>query len=196
MLFVFNRKTNTMKTNQKSKIMNKFNTLVGALIILFTVSCEGPEGPPGFDGRDGVDGLDAPLTEVFEETANFSYDVEGNIWRSNQLSYDILVDDVVFLVYISLENGFYTPLPASIFDEFGEFQYVFDHTEDTVELQIIGDNDLSTIEAINTQNIPVRVVIIAADLIATMSADQLSNINTVMSLDSVNIQDIQSIIRE
>ncbi|MEM7486444.1 MAG: hypothetical protein AAF348_14650 [Bacteroidota bacterium] len=185
-----------MKTNQKSKIMNKFNTLVGALIILFTVSCEGPEGPPGFDGRDGVDGLDAPLTEVFEETANFSYDVEGNIWRSNQLSYDILVDDVVFLVYISLENGFYTPLPASIFDEFGEFQYVFDHTEDTVELQIIGDNDLSTIEAINTQNIPVRVVIIAADLIATMSADQLSNINTVMSLDSVNIQDIQSIIRE
>ncbi|MBS9463710.1 hypothetical protein KIM67_14925 [Flagellimonas sp. 389] len=176
--------------------MNKFNVLIGALLILFTVSCEGPEGPPGFDGRDGEDGLDAPITEVFEETANFSYDVEGNIWRSNLLSYDILVDDVVFLVYISLEDGLFTPLPASIFDEFGEFQYVFDHDINTVELQIIGDNDLSTLEAVDTQNIPVRVVIIAADLIATMSADQLSNINTAMSLDSVNVQDIESIIKE
>ncbi|UII76337.1 hypothetical protein LV716_00675 [Flagellimonas sp. HMM57] len=177
--------------------MNKFNVLIGALLILFTVSCEGPEGPPGFDGRDGEDGLDAPLTEVFEETANFSYNAEGNIWRSNQLSYQILGNnDVVFLVYISLENGFYTPLPASVFDEFGEFQYIFDHTFDTVELQIIGDNDLSTLEAADTQNIPVRVVIIPADIIATMTAEQLSNINAMMNLKDVNIQDIQAIIRE
>lgn len=170
--------------------MKKISLVLGAFITLFLLSCEGPTGPPGFDGLDGEDGLDAPLPAVFEENVNFTYVPEDNVWISDLLSYSGTVDGDIYLVYISLADGLFTPLPASIFDEFGEFQYVFDHDVDTVELQIIGDSDLSTLGAFNTQNIPTRVAIIPAELISGFSAKDLMSIDNVMSLSGLTSDDI------
>ena len=173
--------------------MKKFNLILGAFITLFLLACEGPQGPPGFDGIQGPpgrDGLDAPLPSVFEENVNFTYDINNNVWISDIFSYTNIVDGDIFLVYISLADGLYTPLPASIFDEFGEFQYVFDHDINSVELQIIGDNDLSTLGSFNTQNIPTRVAIIPADLISGLSSKDLMSLDKVMSITGLSSDDI------
>ncbi len=42
-----------------SKKINLFAILVLALMVIFTVSCEGPAGPAGADGANGIDGIDA-----------------------------------------------------------------------------------------------------------------------------------------
>lgn len=167
--------------------MKKYNLILGALITLFFLSCEGPQGPPGFDGEDGSD---APIPLVFEENVNFTYIVEDNVWVGDVLSYNNIIDGDIFLVFISLSDNLYTPLPASFFDEFGEFQYVFDHDINSVELQIIGDNDLSSLGAFNTQNVPARVAIIPADLISGLSSKDLMSIDKVMSLTGLTSDDI------
>ena len=38
--------------------MRKISIVLGALLSLFIISCEGSDGPPGFDGLDGLDGQD------------------------------------------------------------------------------------------------------------------------------------------
>ena len=167
--------------------MQKIKLILGSFLVLFFISCEGPQGPPGFDGFDGED---APLPLVFEETANFTYIPEDNIWVSNTLSFDGVVNGDIFLVFISLSNDLFTPLPASIFDEFGEFQYVFDHDINTVELQIIGDSDLSGLDATSTQNLPTRVAIIPAELVSEFSAENLTSLDQIMSVSGLTQDDI------
>ncbi|WP_350287039.1 hypothetical protein [uncultured Croceitalea sp.] len=171
--------------------MNKIKSFFGIVFIALAFACEGPQGPSGFDGRDGEDGLDAPLTQVFQETVDFTYDIDNNIWRSNLLTYDGVVNGDVYLVYISFENGFYTPLPASVFDEFGEFQYIFDHDVTSVELQIIGDSDLSGLDLASTEGIPVRVVILPAELRAELSNVDVMNFESLMFKTGLDQGDIQ-----
>ena len=166
---------------QSQKIMQKIKLILGTALVLFFMSCEGPEGPPG---------LDAELPAVFEENATFSYIAEDNIWVSNLLTFNGTFDGDIFLVFISLQDGLFTPLPASIFDEFGEFQYVFDYNIDSVELQIIGDSDLSGLDAASTVNIPTRVAIIPAELISEFSATDLLSVDQIMSIGGLSEDDI------
>jgi len=73
-----------MNTNSKSKIMNKFSTILGAVIVFVFAACEGPQGPPGFDGLDGAQGpqgapgIQGQVVEV--EGVNFDYFAEDNIF--------------------------------------------------------------------------------------------------------------------
>ncbi|WP_343486738.1 hypothetical protein [Allomuricauda sp. d1] len=173
---------------------NTFKTVLAALFIITAFACEGPQGPPGPPGLDGLDGADTIAT-VFQESVSFEYLTEANTWVSDILSYDGVLEGDVFLVYISFGNDLYTPLPASVFDEFGEFQYVFDHDINTVELQIIGDSDLSGLDAASTQNIPVRVAIIPADFRSEFNAQDFISLEKVMDISGLDVNDIKHIER-
>ncbi len=197
MLFDFTRKTNEMNTNQKSKTMNKFSTILGIFLVLFTVSCEGPAGPPGFDGFDGQDGLDGQdgiqgqVVEV--DGVNFDYDVDGNIYTS-LITFEDVTDFEVFeadavLVYrfdgtVDLEGGStadaWSQIPQSFFLPEGTIQYVMAHTFVDVELFIDGNFDLSALDTNFTDNQSFRLVFVPS-VFANSSKMDTSNIGNVMS---------------
>ncbi len=164
----------------------------GLLGVVLFFSCEGPEGPPGFDG---LDGLDAPIPLVFAETVNFTFDADNNIWRSEELTFDGTVNGDIWQVFISFDPGFFTPLPASVFDEFGEFQYIFDHNVDSVQLQIIGDSDLSGLDAASTTNINIRVAIIPAELRSEFVGLETMDFESFMEAINLDVGDVQSVKR-
>lgn len=167
--------------------MQKIKLIFGAIGILLFMSCEGPQGPPGFDG---LNGLDAPRAEVYEQTLNFSYDTETNIWNSEIISFNDALQGDIYLGYVSLGDGLFTSLPASFFDEFGEFQYTFDHDFDTVQFQIIGDNDLSDLGIDFTDNVITRIAIIPADFFSQSNISIGMDINSLMQEINVSETDI------
>ncbi len=197
MLFDFNKKTNTMKTNQKSKIMNKYNTIVGALLILFTVSCEGPQGPPGFDGFDGPQGppgepgIQGQVVEV--DGVNFGFDAENNrfvalINYADETNFEVFEADAV-LVYrfdglVDLDDGTtadaWSQIPQNFFLPEGTIQYVFAHTFVDLELFIDGNFDLSILSTDFTDNQSFRIVFLPSEF-ADASRMDTSNIQNVMS---------------
>ncbi|AWX45653.1 hypothetical protein HME9304_02680 [Flagellimonas maritima] len=197
MLFDFNKKTNTMKTNQKSKIMNKYNTIVGALLILFTVSCEGPQGPPGFDGFDGPQGpqgepgIQGQVVEV--DGVNFGFDAENNrfgalINYADETNFEVFEADAV-LVYrfdglVDLDDGTtadaWSQIPQNFFLPEGTIQYVFAHTFIDLELFIDGNFDLSILSTDFTDNQSFRIVFLPSEF-ADASRMDTSNIQNVMS---------------
>ena len=173
--------------------MSKLRLLFGIFgIAALLLSCEGPEGP---EGPPGPNGLDAPIPQVFEEVVTFLYEPDNNLWRSEVLTFQGTANGDIFQVFISFDAGFYTPLPASVFDEFGEFQYVFDHDVNSVELQIIGDSDLSGLDAASTNNVPIRVAIIPAELRSELVGLETMDFQTLMSTLDLDSSDIQSISR-
>ena len=164
-------------------------TIILSLFTLVLASCSGSDGR---DGIDGLDGLDAPKPTVFEDRANYTYDTNGNIWTSQIFSFNGSEPGDIYLAYISLNNdGIFTNMPTSIFDDQGEFQYVFDHDFDTVQMQIIGDSDLSGLDAASTTNVLVRVAIIPADLVSSFNQDDFANYDSLMSALNIQESDIQ-----
>ncbi|MEH6406507.1 MAG: hypothetical protein V7767_04435 [Leeuwenhoekiella sp.] len=174
--------------------MKKILILFSLCAISF-ISCTGdagPQGPAGFDGVDGQDGSDAAMANVFGETANFVYDADSNTWSSEIFDYNGTVDGDIFLVYLSLGDGLWTPMPASYFDDQGEFQYVFDHDVTTVQVSIIADSDLSTLGTDYIANIPIRVAIIPA-ILAKDFTDNTSNLEALMSALDIKESDVKTI---
>lgn len=149
--------------------MKKLLTLFSLFAIVLT-ACEGDPGPPGPPGADGLPGQDGITTiaSVYEETADFIYDGTDNVWLSQEFGYDGVLDGDVILVYLDLGNGLWTNLPVSYFDDAGEFQYVydFDYASGTALISIIGDSDLSTLDAFYTDGVPIRIAFIPAELFA------------------------------
>jgi hypothetical protein len=186
-----------MNANQKSKIMNKFNTIIGAFLVLLSVSCEGPAGPPGFDGFDGLDGQDGQdgiqgqVVEV--DGVNFAYDVNGNIYNA-LISFEDITNFEVFeadavLVYrfdgtIDLDDNStadaWSQIPQNFFLPEGTIQYVFAHTFVDVELFIDGNFDLSALSTDFTDNQSFRIVFVPS-VFANSSKMDTSNIENVMS---------------
>ena len=205
MLFDFPIQTNKMNTNQKSSIMNKFNLIISAFIVLFTVACEGPEGPPGppgFDGNDGFDGADGIQGQVVEvEGVNFDYDAAGNIY-STLITFSDITDFEVFesdavLIYrfdgtVDLSDGStadaWSQIPQSFFLPEGTIQYVAAHTFVDVELFIDGNFDLSTLDTGFTDDQIFRIVFVPS-VFANASKMDTSNIENVMS--ALGIQENQ-----
>lgn len=196
MLFDFYQKTEKMKTNQKSKIMNKFNLIIAACIVLFTVACEGPAGPPGppgFDGNDGFDGADGIQGQVVEVDVNFGYDGDANLF-SSLINFSDITDFEVFeadavLVYrwagtVGLQDGsdadLWSQIPQNYFLPEGTIQYVFEHTFVDVELFIDGNFDLSTLSTDFTDDQIFRIVFVPS-VFANSSKMDTSNIENVMS---------------
>ncbi|WP_222983777.1 collagen-like protein [Flagellimonas meishanensis] len=189
--------------------MKKFNTIIGALVVLFIVACEGPQGPPGFDGRDGLDGLDGldgiqgQVVEV--DGVNFGYDVEGNIW-STLINFSDVTNFEVFesyavLVYrfdglIDLNDGStadaWSQIPQSFFLPEGTIQYVSAHTFLDVELFIDGNFDLSILDPGFTDNQSFRIVFVPSEFANSPEID-LSNIQNVLSALGVDESGIQKL---
>nr|WP_298927639.1 collagen-like protein [uncultured Allomuricauda sp.] len=177
--------------------MNKFNTIIGAFLVLLTVSCEGPTGPPGFDGFDGVDGqdgLDGIQGQVVEiDGVNFGYDVDGNIFSTlinfgDETNYEVREADAV-LVYrfdgtIDLDDNStadaWSQIPQNFFLPEGTIQYVFAHTFVDLEIFIDGNFDLSAISTDFTDNQSFRIVFVPS-VFANSSKMDTSNIENVMS---------------
>lgn len=177
--------------------MNKLSTILGAVIVLFTVACEGPQGPPGFDGRDGLDGLDGldgiqgQVIEV--EGVNFGYDAVNNLYStlinfSDVTNFEVFESDAV-LVYrhdglIELSDGStadaWSQIPQNYFLDEGIIQYVFAHTFVDVELFIDGNFDLSLLDPGFTDNQLFRIVIVPSEY-AEGSKMDMSNLESVMS---------------
>ncbi len=186
--------------------MKKFNTIIGALIVLFAVACEGPAGPPGFDGRDGLNGLDGEpgiQGQVIEvDGVNFAYDGVANLYTAlitfaDETSFEVFESDAV-LVYrfdgvIDLDDGStadaWSQLPQNFFLPEGTLQYVFAHTFVDVELFIDGNFDLSGIDVDFTDNQSFRIVILPSQF-ADGSRMDTSSISAVMSALGIGEDDI------
>ncbi|WP_442846063.1 hypothetical protein [Leeuwenhoekiella sp. H156] len=167
--------------------MKKLLSLLALFAVILT-SCTGDPGPPG---RDGIDGLDAPLPAVYEETANFNYNADGNVWTSQEFGYNGVLDGDIIIVYLNLGGSIWTNLPASYFDEQGEFQYVydFDFASGTALLSIIGDSDLSTLGDSYTAGVSIRIAIIPSELIAQFDkTPSFSELMTTLDIEESEIQ--------
>ncbi|MDC6367034.1 MULTISPECIES: collagen-like protein [Flavobacteriaceae] len=190
--------------------MNKFNAIIGAFLVLFIVSCEGPAGPPGFDGLDGLDGADGQdgiqgqVVEV--DGVNFDYDVDGNIY-STIINFSDITDFEVFeadavLVYrfdgtIDLDDNStadaWSQIPQSFFLPEGTIQYVSAHTFVDVELFIDGNFDLSALDTGFTDNQSFRIVFVPS-VFASSSKMDTSNISNVMSSLGLEEDDVQKLV--
>ncbi|MCB0374166.1 MAG: collagen-like protein [Muricauda sp.] len=177
--------------------MNKLSTILGAVIVLFAVACEGPQGPPGYDGLDGLDGLDGAdgiqgqVVEV--EGVNFGYDAGANLFSSlitfsDITNFEVFESDAV-LVYryvgsIPTDDGgtadLWSQIPQNYFLDEGTIQYVFEHTFIDLELFIDGNFDLSTLSTDFTDDQIFRIVFIPSEY-AEASRMDTSNIQNVMS---------------
>ncbi len=185
--------------------MRKINTILGVIVVLFMVACEGPEGPPGFDGLDGLDGLDGEpgiQGQVIEvDGVNFGFDAEANLFStiiafSDVTNFEVFESDAV-LVYrfdgtIDLDDGStadaWSQLPQNFFLPEGTLQYVFAHTFVDVELFIDGNFDLSGIDTAFTDDQSFRIVIVPS-IIAEASKMDTSSLSTVMA--SLGVEESQ-----
>ncbi|MBO6830602.1 MULTISPECIES: collagen-like protein [unclassified Allomuricauda] len=182
--------------------MNKFSTILGAVIVFVFAACEGPQGPPGFDGLDGLDGapgapgIQGQVVEV--EGVDFGYDAEANLFStlitfSDVTNFEVFESDAV-LVYrhdgvIDLSDGStadaWTQIPQNYFLPGGTIQYVFSHTFVDLELFIDGNFDLSTLSTDFTDNQLFRIVFIPSEYAQSPDFDA-SNIDSVMSKLQIN----------
>lgn len=186
--------------------MKKFNTILGSLLVLFLVSCEGEQGPPGFDGVDGLDGLDGIQGQVVEvENVNFEWFPDSNFF-SALINFGDVTDFEVFeadavLVYryngsISLDDGStadeWSQIPQNFFLPEGTIQYVFNHTFVDVELFIDGNFDLSTLSTDFTDNQIFRIVFVPSEFAEASKLDP-SNIGQVMSALGIEENQVRKI---
>ncbi len=92
-----------------------------ALMLIFSVACEGEEGaigPAGIDGINGIDGTDGQDGNANVNT--YTYDLStmtGSIWQINapQLTQDVLDNDGI-LCYVRRSNIYY-PVPGTAFND-------------------------------------------------------------------------------
>ena len=186
--------------------MNKFSTILGAVIVFVFAACEGPQGPPGFDGLDGLDGapgapgIQGQVVEV--EGVDFGYDAQANLFStlitfSDVTNFEVFESDAV-LVYrhdgvIELSDGStadaWTQIPQNYFLNEGTIQYVFAHTFVDVELFIDGNFDLSTLSTDFTDNQLFRIVFIPSEYAQSADFDA-SNIESVMSKLHINEEQV------
>lgn len=199
-----------MNTNQKSRIMTKFNTIIGIFLILLATACEGPAGPPGFDGLDGLDGqdgLDGIQGQVVEvDGVNFDYDVAGNIFNtiitfSDVTDFEVFESDAV-LIYrfdstVDLDDGStadaWSQIPQSFFLPEGTIQYVAAHTFVDVELFIDGNFDLSALDTGFTDNQSFRIVFVPSVFAdsSKMDTSKLSNVMSALGIQEDGIKKIE-----
>lgn len=155
--------------------MKSLVTLFGLGLMLTFSSCfigddgpVGPQGPRGFDGANGLDGLDGQEAFVF--------DFEGVSFTAP--SYEVVIpyaDDFVALnsdvalVYFlwgeeETSDGeiveVWRALPQNILTPDGLLQYNYDFTIYDVKLFLDANYSLDLLQAIDTDNWVVRIVVV------------------------------------
>ena len=184
--------------------MRKINIVLGALLSLFIISCEGPVGPPGFDGLDGFDGRDGQdginiLGTVIDIEGDFVAE-EYRIFYEFPQTVEVFESDVV-LVYILWEqdvdgNGdpvdVWRLLPQTRLLDQGILQYNYDFTFFDVSIFLESDFDLGTLASVDTDAQIFRIAVLPAEFAAGSRLDR-SNIKAVMNTLGVTEQDVQKV---
>lgn len=181
--------------------MRKINLVLGAVLTLFLVACEGPAGPPGFDGldgRDGLDGQDAELSKVIDIEGTFDASNDYSIFFEFPQTIEVFETDVV-LVYLLFDqtednNGdpvdIWRLLPQTRILDQGLLQYNYDHTFLDVSVFLEADFDLGTLLPGDTDNQVFRIAVIPAEATGKLNT---SDIEAVMSTLGVSEADVQKI---
>jgi hypothetical protein len=181
--------------------MRKISIVLGALLSLFIISCEGPVGPPGFDGLDGLDGQDGIniLGSVIDIEGDFIAE-DYNIFYEFPQTVEVFESDVV-LVYILWEqtedgNGeavdVWRLLPQTRFLNQGLLQYNFDYTFFDVTIYLEADFDRSTLLPADTDNQIFRIAVLPAEFAAGSRLDR-SNVKAVMNMLGVTEKEVQKV---
>ncbi len=181
--------------------MRKISMVLGALLSLFIISCEGPVGPPGYDGVDGRDGQDGIniLGTVIDIEGDFVAD-DYSIFYEFPQTVEVFESDVV-LVYIlweQTEDGNGDPvdiwrlLPQTLLLNQGILQYNYDFTFFDVNIFLEADFDLSTLPSGDTDAQIFRIAVLPAEFAAGSRLDR-SNVKAVMNTLGVTEQDVQKV---
>ena len=165
------------------------------LFSLSLVSCTGDEGPRGPEGPPG----EALLGTVI--------DIEGDFTAANDYSFVVTYSDFtdvevfesdVVLVYLRVgtdgESGgepvyLWRQLPQTYYVDGGTMQYNFDYSFFDVNIFLVGDVDLASLDPVFTDNQVFRIAIVPAEF-AENSGIDLSNYYEVMSALKVKESDI------
>ena len=79
------------------------------------------------------------------------------------------------------------PLPQTLFFDNDILLYGFDHTVADVRFFLDDTIDLTTLDALYTDNILFRVAVIPADFAATMNTSNLDEVMSALNIESVGI---------
>ena len=168
--------------------MKKIAVLFVSFVLVLFNSCIGdigPEGPPGFDGLDGADGL---IGSIFEVEATFTEANAHEFFTDIPSSIDVFDTDVVIAYVLSgVDNGvdIWEPLPQTLFFGNDILLYGYDYTVSDVHFFLDGTIDLTTLEALYTDNILFRVAVIPADFTAGINTANINEVMSAMKVDSV-----------
>ncbi|MFX0557664.1 collagen-like protein [Maribacter sp. CXY002] len=185
--------------------MKKASLVIGMLVALFFISCEGPQGPPGFDGFDGRDGIDGQdginiLGQVIDIEGTFSIGNDYSIFYEFPQTIEVFETDVilVYLLWDVTEDGNGDPvdiwrlLPQTRILDQGLLQYNYDYTFFDVSIFLESDFDLSTLPPADTDNQVFRIAVLPAEATQSGKLD-VTNINSVMGVLGINEKDIQKV---
>ena len=178
--------------------MRKISIVLGALLSILIISCEGPVGPPGYDGIDGQDGINI-LGTVIDIEGDFVAD-DYSIFYEFPQTVEVFESDVV-LVYILWEqfedtNGdpvdVWRLLPQTLLLDQGLLQYNFDYSFFDVTIYLVADFDKSTLLPVDTDNQVFRIAVLPAEFAAGSKLDR-SNVKAVMNTLGVTEKDVQKV---
>ncbi len=164
--------------------MKKISLLVSFLVVLF-ISCTGdlgPQGPPGFDGADGLIG------SIFEVEATFTEADGYEIFTGIPTSIEVFDTDIVIAYILSgVDNGIdiWEPLPQTLFFDNGILLYGYDYTLNDVHFFLDGTINLTTLDALFTDEIVFRVAVIPADFAANINTANINEVMSALKVDSV-----------
>jgi hypothetical protein len=174
--------------------MSKKLSILVLLFVGLLTSCIGdigPQGPPGFDGFDGQDGLDGAdglIGSIFEVEATFTEADAYEFFADIPTSIDIFDTDVVIAYTLSgVDDGvdIWEPLPQTLFFGNDILLYGYDYTVADVRFFLDGTIDLTTLDALYTDNILFRVAVIPADFAATINTANFNEVMSAMKIDNV-----------
>ena len=190
---------------QKTTFMKNIKSILGSLVILAFLSCEGPQGPPGFDGfngADGIDGLDGIniLGKVLEIQGTFSAENDYAISYDFPETVEVFESDVVlvYLLFEQLEDpdggdpiDVWRLMPQTRIVDQGLLQYNYDHTFFDVNIFLEADFDLATLPAGDTDDQIFRIAIVPAEFGIDNNID-VSNLDAVMRTLKLNTDTIDT----
>jgi hypothetical protein len=152
--------------------MKKIVSLLSALLVM---SCVIEEGIDGRDGRDG--GL--IVSSAFEIVVDFN--IQNNYQIVESYGFDVY-DYHVTLVYILWEtdNGqeVWRLLPQStVFVGGATLNYNFDFTQTDVKLFLEGTANFNNLDAVWTEDVIFRIVVVPADNVSGLDNPKISDFN-------------------
>jgi len=174
--------------------MKKKLSILVLLFVGLLTSCVGdigPQGPPGFDGFDGADGQDGAdglIGTIFEAEATFTEANGYEFFVDIPTSIEVFDTDVVLAYTLSDVNDgvdVWEQLPQTLFIGNDILLYGFDFTVSDVRFFLDGTIDLTTLDALFTDNILFRVAVIPADFATTINTSNFNEVMSAMNVKSV-----------